>query len=189
MPKNTPIEDLEELPSKTAQKQVMHDLQALGEKLLDLTPKQLEKMPIDDNLRNAIEEAGRIKSRGALKRHKQFIGKLMRDIDPDPILAQFALFESAHQMLNKTFHHLEELREELIAGGKDIIGNVISEYPTIDKQKLRQLVKNAKKEHERNLIQPTDTSNKQGRLLFRFLRTQEQSELEGTVDAPDAEID
>lgn len=182
MQKNTPTEDLDEIPSKTHQKRVMHDLQELGEKLLDLKPGQLDKMPISDTLRNAIDEAGRIKSRGALKRHKQFIGKLMRDVDPAPIIEQFTVFESAHQMLNKTFHHLEVLREELIAGGKEVIGNVISEYPTIDKQKLRQLVKNAKKEHDRNLQHPTDTSNKQGRQLFRFLRAQEESEPETTPE-------
>lgn len=179
MPKNTvpeEVDEFDELPSKTAIKKVMHDLQALGEKLLELKPKQLKEMPIDDALRNAIDEAANIKNRNAMKRHKQFIGKLMRDIDPEPIIAQFEVFESAHQMMNKTFHHLEDLRDELIAGGNDIIGKVISEYPTVDKQKLRQLVKNAKKERERNLANVTDTSNKQGRSLFRFLRDQEQSE-------------
>ena len=181
MPNNTvpeeldDLEDFEELPSKTAIKKVMHDLQALGEKLLELKPKQLKEMPIDETLRNAINEAANIKNRNAMKRHKQFIGKLMRDIDPEPIIAQFEIFESAHQMMNKTFHHLEDLREELIAGGNEVIGKVISEYPTLEKQKLRQLVKNAKKERERNLANETDTSNKQGRSLFRFLRDLEQS--------------
>ena len=158
--------------SKTSQKKVMHDLQDLGVKLLGLNTKQLAQMPIDDVLRNAIKEAGRIKSRNALKRHKQFIGKLMRDVDPTAIIEQFEIIESPHQMMNKTFHHLEDLREELISGGNDVIGSVISEYPDIDKQKLRQLVKNAKKEKEYNLTHETDTSNKQGRALFRVLREQ-----------------
>ena len=173
MSNKPPIEDEEDdFVSKTHQKQVMLDLQQLGEKLLDLKPKQLDQMPIGDVLKNAVIEASRIKSRNALKRHKQFIGKLMREVDPEPIIAQFEIIESPHQMLNKTFHHLEVLREDLIAGGKEVIGNVISEYPAIDKQKLRQLIKNAKKERDHNLAQPTDTSNKQSRALFRLLREQ-----------------
>jgi len=173
--------------SKTSQKQVMHDLQDLGVKLLGLNTKQLAQMPIDDVLRNAIKETGRIKSRNALKRHKQFIGKLMRDVDPAPIIEQFEIIESPHQMLNKTFHHLEVLRDELISGGKDVIGDVISEYPDIDKQKLRQLVKNAKKEKEHNLTHETDTSNKQGRALFRTLREQALEKAEANKKLNDSE--
>jgi len=171
--------------SKTSQKQVMHDLQDLGVKLLGLNTKQLAQMPIDDVLRNAIKETGRIKSRNALKRHKQFIGKLMRDVDPTAIIEQFDIIESPHQMLNKTFHHLEVLRDELISGGKDVIGNVISEYPDIDKQKLRQLVKNAKKEKVHNLAHETDTSNKQGRSLFRVLREQALKKVESNKERDD----
>ncbi len=172
MTNDTPLDEGDEIPSKTFQKQVMHDLQDLGLKLLGLSTKQLAQMPIDDILRNAIKEAGRIKSHSALKRHKQFIGKLMRDVDPGPIIEQFEIIESPHQMLNKTFHHLEDLRDQLITGDKSVIGSVINEYPDIDKQKLRQLVKNAKKEKEHNLTHETDTSNKQGRALFRVLREQ-----------------
>ncbi|MBV1919612.1 MAG: DUF615 domain-containing protein, partial [Pseudomonadales bacterium] len=89
-----------------------------------------------------------------------------------PIIEQFEIIESPHQMLNKTFHHLEDLRDQLITGDKSVIGGVINEYPDIDKQKLRQLVKNAKKEKEYNRTHETDTSNKQGRALFRVLREQ-----------------
>ena len=174
MPNTTPPEDFDDIPSKTDIKKQMLSLQELGEKLLALKPKQLKQMPLNDNLLNAIDEAGRIKARGAMKRHKQFIGKLMRDIDPEPIIAQFEKIESAHQMLNKTFHHLEVMREELIEGGNESIGKVISEYPTIDKPKLRQLTKNAKKEKEYNATHETDTSSKHSRALFRFLREQEQ---------------
>jgi len=173
--------------SKTSQKQVMHDLQDLGVKLLGLNTKQLAQMPIDDVLRSAIKEAGRIKSRNALKRHKQFIGKLMRDVDHTAIIEQFEIIESPHQMMNKTFHHLEDLREELISGGNDVIGNVISEYPDIDKQKLRQLVKNAKKEKEHNLAHETDTSNKQGRALFRVLREQALEKAEANKKLNDSD--
>jgi len=169
---NEPEHD--DIPSKTQIKNEMHSLQALGEKLLTLKPAQLKKMPISDELRFAVEEAHRIKNRSALKRQRQFIGKLMRDIDPEPIIAQFDLFESAHQMQNRVFHHLEELRDQLISGGNDVIGEVIRRYPGIDTQKLRQVVKNAKKEQQRNHEHPNDVSSTQGRVLFRFLREHEQ---------------
>jgi len=169
---NEPEHD--EIPSKTQVKLDMLSLQALGEKLLALKPAQLKNMPISDELRLAVEEANRLKNRSALKRQRQFIGKLMRDTDPEPIIAQFDFFESAHQMQNRVFHHLEELRDQLIAGGNDIVGEIITRYPGIDTQKLRQTVKNAKKEQQRNNEHPSDVSSTQGRVLFRFLREHEQ---------------
>ena len=80
----------ESKPSKSAKKREYLALQKLGEELLSVKETDLLSMHLDDELRNAILEARRIKSHGALRRQKQFIGKLMRGIDPEPIRASLA---------------------------------------------------------------------------------------------------
>ena len=77
-------------PSKSARKREYLALQKLGEDLISLKPSELDSLPLDDNLRDAVEEARRIKAHGALRRQKQYIGKLMRYIDPEPLRAQLA---------------------------------------------------------------------------------------------------
>lgn len=77
-------------PSKSARKREYIALQKLGESLLTLKPVDLDKIPLDEELRGAIDEARQIKAHGALRRQKQYIGKLMGRIDPEPIRAALA---------------------------------------------------------------------------------------------------
>ena len=74
-------------PSKSARKREYIALQKLGEDLLTLKDTELETMPIDEELRDAVREARQMKAHGALRRQKQYIGKLMRHVDPEPIRA------------------------------------------------------------------------------------------------------
>jgi ribosome-associated protein len=83
----TEDEDWQELPpSKSARKREAHALQKLGEELVALRAADLARLPLPESLREAIDEARRLTSRGALARQRQYIGKLMRDIDVQPIL-------------------------------------------------------------------------------------------------------
>ena len=77
-------------PSKSARKREYIALQKLGEELITLKESDLDSLPLDDNLRDAVLEARQIKAHGALRRQKQYIGKLMRHIDPEPIRAEMA---------------------------------------------------------------------------------------------------
>ena len=77
-------------PSKSARKREYIALQKLGEELITLKESDLDSLPLDDNLRDAVLEASQIKAHGALRRQKQYIGKLMRHIDPEPIRAEMA---------------------------------------------------------------------------------------------------
>ncbi len=74
-------------PSKSARKREHLALQKLGEELITIRRSDLDSLPLDDALRDAVREAGEIKAHGALRRQKQYIGKLMRNIDPEPIRA------------------------------------------------------------------------------------------------------
>ncbi len=77
-------------PSKSARKREYIALQKLGEDLITLKQSDLDDLPLDDGLREAVMEAQQIKAHGALRRQKQYIGKLMRHIDPDPLRAEMA---------------------------------------------------------------------------------------------------
>ena len=77
-------------PSKSARKREYIALQKLGEELIALKASDLDRLPLDDNLRDAVMEAKQMKAHGALRRQKQYIGKLMRHIDPEPIRSEMA---------------------------------------------------------------------------------------------------
>ena len=74
-------------PSKSARKREYLALQKLGEELVTLRESELLSIPLDEDLLEAVQEARRIKAHGALRRQKQYIGKLMRHVDPEPITA------------------------------------------------------------------------------------------------------
>ncbi len=77
-------------PSKSARKREYLALQKLGEELITLKLSELEALPLDEDLVEAVMEARQIKAHGALRRQKQYIGKLMRHIDPQPLIAAMA---------------------------------------------------------------------------------------------------
>jgi ribosome-associated protein len=82
------VDDLK--PSKSARKREYIALQKLGEELITLNASDLDSLPLDDNLREAVLQARQMKAHGALRRQKQYIGKLMRHIDPEPVRSELA---------------------------------------------------------------------------------------------------
>src|SRR5689334_4855553 len=107
-----PIQD--RIPSKTQVKRAMLELQALGDALLNLPAAQLEAFMLPDELARAIAEAKRISSHGAMRRQKQYIGRLMREIDPEPIRARLALIEGRSREAGAKQRQLERWRGRLI---------------------------------------------------------------------------
>lgn len=77
-------------PSKSARKREVIALQKLGEELIRLKESDLDGLSLDDDLREAVMAARQIRAHGALRRQKQYIGKLMRHIDPEPLRAELA---------------------------------------------------------------------------------------------------
>lgn len=157
--------DEESFKSKTAVKKEMHELQALGKRLTELKRSQLEKVPLSEDLRKAIEESSRITQREATRRHLQYIGKLMRAEDTDAIQEAVDLFDASSVAFAQALHALERWRDRLIQGGNEVLSEYIEANPGAEIQHLRQLVRNAKKDvqNEKN----TGASRK----LFRYLKT------------------
>ena len=108
----------ESKPSKTARKRENLALQTLGERLIDLTEDQLRVMGLPQNLFDAVTEAARIKSRGALRRQRQLIGKLMRNVDPGPIRRALDDFQFEEKKAKDIFRQAESWRDRLVSHGQ-----------------------------------------------------------------------
>lgn len=134
-------------PSKTQLKKASHDLQALGEELLELPPHKLAEVPMPERLLDALQALRRIKSHEGRRRQLQFVGKLMRDVDPEPLREAVAeqRLPSARQTL--ALHQAEAWRDRLI-GSDAALTEWLDAQPGDDAQALRTLVRNARKESQ-----------------------------------------
>lgn len=160
-----PDDFLPERPSKSRRKREMHRLQALGERLVELTPEQLAEISPGTELLEALAEMGRIRGREARRRQLQYIGRLMRHQDGDAIAAALERLKAGGIEQTRRLHQLEHWRDRLIEQGDEALGEFIAAQPGADRQQIRQLVRSARKERERN--RPPVASRK----LFRYLRS------------------
>ena len=153
----------DELPSKTQRKKQMHALQDLGAELVALNEDQLTAMALPDNLRDAVIGAKGITKFEACRRQLQYIGKLMRTIDPEPIRARSDVWKATSREHTAQLHLIERWRERLLAD-ESAIGELLNTYPRADAQQLRTLVRNAQRER---LLESPPRSY---RALFQALR-------------------
>ncbi|MBN8413522.1 MULTISPECIES: ribosome biogenesis factor YjgA [Halomonas] len=151
-------------PSKSQLKREMHELQALGERFIAMKPDERARFPLSDDLLRAIEETDRIRAREARRRHMQYVGKLMRKEDLDAIQAVFDEIEQAQVQRDHAFLRLEKWRDRMIEEGDDAVEPFLADYPHADRQALRQLIRNARKEREQNKP-PTNAKR-----LYKLLR-------------------
>ncbi|GEM_PF-166305 len=142
------VEEEEELPpSKTKIKKQMHELRDLGKELTELGKDQLAQLDIPENLRDALREMKSINKFGAQRRQIQYIGKLMRDVDPAPILAKLDAWKGKSQHHVAYMHQIERWRDRLLESDVALT-ELLSAHPQADAQRLRTLIRNAQKEME-----------------------------------------
>jgi ribosome-associated protein len=158
--------ETEEKPSRSAQKREALALQVMGTQLIKLKPDQLELMPIQEKLKQAILDYNRFKSHGAKRRQSQFIGRLMRDEDIHPIQSVLNDLNQISASAQYQLHQLEEWRDKLITDPQALT-NYLNDHPSTDIQKLRVLIRQAKHAEQQN--SPAE-DKKAHRQLFRFLR-------------------
>ncbi|SDB32813.1 ribosome-associated protein [Pseudidiomarina indica] len=157
--------DDDEFVSKSELKRAAEAQQQLGEKLVELPEGKLAKIPLDDDLLEAIRLAQRIRgTREGFRRQLQLIGKLMRSRDIAPIEQALAELEQSHHQQNALFHQLEKQRDAILAHGDDAIQAFIDAYPKADRQRLRQLYRQATKQAEQG--KPPAAQ----RELFKYMR-------------------
>jgi len=155
--------DNPERPTKSALKRQMAALQEIGEILVDLPEAQLKKIPLENPLLEAIYTARSLKSHEAKRRQLQYIGKLMRNIDPEPIQIALDNVQNKSQQSKARFHQIERWRDRLIAEGDIVLEKLVEQYPNVDRQHIRQLIRKA----QRDVTQHKKTGGETE--LFRYL--------------------
>jgi ribosome-associated protein len=149
-------------PSKTRRKQEMTALQQLGEDLLRLNPAQLARIDLPEALRDALRETHRITAHEGRRRQLQYIGRLMRQVDPEPIRRALDDATGASRAAVALMHRCERLRDRLI--DDDVaLTDFLSEHPHVDAQHVRALIRAARKDLA------TSAPPKHARDLYRWL--------------------
>jgi len=166
--KNADYEDDEiELVSKSQLKREMLALTELGEKLCALPLKVVSQFDLDERLFSAYETSQNIHSNIASKRHRQYIGKILRKL-PEEVIEllekQIAEYALGLKKGNDEFHEIEKYRDDILRDGDQAINDILIQYPFLERSHLRQLMRNANKEKEKK--QPP----KSARLLFKYLK-------------------
>ena len=126
-------------PSKSARKREHLNLQKLGEQLIALNESELASLTLDDRLLRAVQAAGHMKAHGALRRQKQLIGKLMKNVDAEPIRIALRLLQADDVRNKKLFAVAERWRDQLFNDGKSAFQAFSEATGSSDKQ-LRQLL-------------------------------------------------
>lgn len=150
--------------SRTQKKKEAMSLQELGERLVKLSSSQLETIGLSEELSEEIRFAKTLTQHGAYRRQMQYIGALMREVDPEPVLQALSVIELGDYKKARAFQQLEYWRDELINGNDALLEEIVIEYPNSERQRLTHLVRSAQKEKEKN------RTKKSARNLFAYLR-------------------
>ena len=168
--------EAEEPISKTKLKAEADAQQELGVRLSELPKDKLLKLDLPDAVLTAVLETKKITANGAIRRHRQYLGRLMREIDNAPILEQLSRWDGKHTAENAYFHGLERWRDRMIADS-NVLAEFIALHPKTDIQQLRTLIRNAQKELAAN--KPPKSS----REIFKVLREITQEDNQQNSDA------
>lgn len=158
-------------PSKSQRKRDSHALQDIGTQLVELSAAQLKRIDMPENLRIAIEETQRTRSREGLRRQMQFIGKVMRGIDTAPLVEALDAIRGVSARAVAREKMLERMRERLLAD-EQVLGDIATQWPGADLTHLRTLRRNALREAELN------KPSRAFREIFRVLRQLDSGQTE-----------
>lgn len=154
-------------PSKTKQKEAMHELRDLGAELVELSVGQLKRINVPENIFDAVRACQKITAHGARRRQIQYLGKLMRGVDDEPIRAGLAMLRGESSAETARLHRLERFRVRLLED-EAVLAEIAALWPDVDLQHLRTLRRNALKEKENN------KPPKNFRAIFQILQELDQ---------------
>lgn len=152
-----------EVPSKSQRKRDSKALQALAEELAKLSPHQREKLPLTEELGEALALAGELE-RSAFRRQIRYLGRLLRDADVESLRAGLDRLRLSGREATAELHRIERWRDRLIDEGDAALEALVARFPAVDRQRVRQLARSARRERE------SGKRTGDGRALFRFLR-------------------
>ena len=167
--------------SKSSQKKHMRELQDTGGKLLTLPKARLAELPLPEDLLKALAEGRRLKHADAVRRQIRYIAKLIKNADHESIVTALAQLEEDERLFRQRFQQVEALAERLGTGDPDLLEQVLAEYPGLERQRLRQLIRQVLRQHtssdnnHEDDLRGTDNSDQQRtsnarRKLFDYLR-------------------
>jgi len=162
---DTDDQDDDGRPSKSERKRAAHAAQDLGEALISLRDSELDALGLPERLSDAIREARRITSRAGGARQRQYIGKLMRELDLEPIRAMLAARSEQHALETERFKRAETWRERLIVEGTSALEELERWRPGLDRKEWARRISAAQAERERS-----GAMGAAGRELFRAVR-------------------
>lgn len=160
-------------PSKSALKRASHELQALGQQLLDMPDSWLNDIDMPERLREALATYKTTRSFEGKRRQLQFIGKVIRGVDAEPLREAVASFQLGHARDALALHEAESWRNRLLADEKQALGDWLGKHPDTDTQALRALIRQARKDQAEAASLPPGQAPRQGRAyreLFQFIK-------------------
>ncbi len=156
-------------PSKTQLKAEADEKQALGEALLTLRADLMARLDLPDKLLDAIKDARKITNFEGRRRQMQFIGKLMRPLDPEPIREAINEQLNGSAQLTLALHLAEQWRDRLVAED-EALGSWLNEYPGTDAQQLRALIRQARKDYKPEKPGEAPRHGKSYREIFQLVK-------------------
>ena len=154
-------------PSKSALKRESHELQILGKQLLEMPDSRLADLDMPERLRDALDAYKKTRSFEGKRRQLQFIGKVMREVDAEPLREAVAQFQLGHARNALALHQAERWRAELLSDDKDVLTRWAEAFPGSELQPLRALIRNARKDAAEV---PEKRSGRAYRELFQFIK-------------------
>jgi ribosome-associated protein len=170
-----PDDDLPSRPSKSALKRASHQLQDLGEQLLAMPQSWLDELDMPELLRDALAAYKTTRSFEGKRRQMQYIGKVLRGVDAEPLREAAAAFQLGHARNALALHEAETWRTTLLADEKNALARWVAEFPGTDLQQLRTLIRNARKDAAEA---PEKRSGRAYRELFQFIKAAQLAQAE-----------
>ncbi|WP_025821350.1 ribosome biogenesis factor YjgA [Shewanella marina] len=164
-----PYDQDDDYISRTEFKRESEAYQLLGDRLVALSKSQLAKIVLDEFIMDSIVKTRSIKPKTeAMRRHMQYIGKLMRNVDLEDVEAQVNRVLNRGNEASAQNHMLEKAKDRLLADGDAAIQDLLEQHPQLERQKLRQLIRQANKE----LAKAPEAPSKSAAEIIKYLRAE-----------------
>lgn len=163
------FDNIEDRPSKSQLKREMHELQQLGGDLAALGDRVVKEANLPPEVEKALLLIKKLTKHEAIRRHMQYVGKLMRTFDTTHVREIVEAAKLGQTVKTEEFHRLEKLRDALVDGDDDLLQELFEANPD-EGQRLRHLTLGARREKAQG------KPSKDGRALFKFLKSLPQPE-------------
>lgn len=154
-------------PSKSMLKRASHELQVLGQQLLTMPDSRLKDIDMPERLRDALDAYKTTRSFEGKRRQIQYIGKVIRSVDAEPLREAVASFQLGHARDALALHEAEVWRKRLLDEDKQALTDWMSEFPETDLQQLRAFIRNARKDAA---AAPENRNGRAYRELFQHVK-------------------